>query len=131
VLVAGGWAPLAVFLLHVVLDAGLDAYAAWPRADVPMHFAGGAAMCFFLSRVVRPLVAGATTGRAAALETLLAGSLTVTVAVLWEFGEFALDRLVGSTLQVGLANTMQDLALGMLGALAYLATVASTRASSR
>jgi hypothetical protein len=127
VLAAGGWAPLAVFLLHVVLDAGLDAYAAWPRADVPMHFAGGAAMCFFLSRVLRPLLRDMPGARRTLLESLLAGGLTVTVAVFWEFAEFGLDRAAGMNLQVGLGNTMQDLALGIVGAAAYLATRATIR----
>ena len=36
---------------------------------------------------------------------------------MWEFAEFSSDRLVGTNIQVSLNNTMQDLALGMLGAL--------------
>jgi len=36
--------------------------------------------------------------------------------VLWEFADFSLDRLAGMNVQVSLANTMQDMAMGMLGA---------------
>ena len=50
------------------------------------------------------------------LEALLVASLTTSAAVVWEFLEFAIDAVTGSNLQVSLANTMQDLALGMLGA---------------
>jgi hypothetical protein len=54
------------------------------------------------------------------LEAVLIASLTVTAAVAWELLEFALDTMTGSNLQVSLTNTMQDLALGMLGAAAVV-----------
>ena len=50
------------------------------------------------------------------LELLLIGSLTATAAVFWEFAEFALDQLADSNIQVSLANTMLDLAMGIFGA---------------
>ena len=37
------WAPLLVFVVHVVLDRGLGIYGARPWVDIPMHFAGGLA----------------------------------------------------------------------------------------
>jgi hypothetical protein len=121
-LVIGGWAPLLVFLAHVVGDLVFDVYDGWPAADVPMHFAGGLAMAFFVSRCVRPLTADvAKSSQSAALELVLAGSLTATAAVAWEFAEFTLDHVAGTNLQYSLANTMQDLALGLLGAAAFLA----------
>jgi hypothetical protein len=120
-LAVGGWAPLSLFLLHVALDAGLDAYAAWPRADVPMHLAGGAAMAFFVSRCLRVLTRESANCRVVAVELTLVVSLTMTAAVVWELGEFALDRLADTRLQVSLANTMQDLACGGLGAAAFVA----------
>jgi hypothetical protein len=125
VFAAGGWAPLAVFLLHVVIDRGFDGYATWPHGDVPMHFLGGVAMCFFLARMVRPLLPATPGARTLLLECLLAGGLTVTAAVVWEFAEFALDHAAGTNLQVSLANTMQDLALGIVGAAAWLGTIVS------
>ena len=54
------------------------------------------------------------------LEALLIASLTTTAAVVWELLEFAIDTATGSNLQVSLANTMQDLALGMPGAAAVV-----------
>jgi hypothetical protein len=119
--VVGGWAPLLVFLAHVVGDRVIDVYSVWPDADVPMHFAGGLSFAFFASGCIRALTAGAPkSSRLVVLELVLAGSLTATAAVLWEFAEFALDHTVGTTLQVSLANTMQDMALGLLGAVAFL-----------
>jgi hypothetical protein len=114
----GGWAPLLVFALHVVASRGLNAYVRFPPTDIPMHFAGGVAIAFFISGCFRALPRDADrSSRVVVLEGVLVGSLATTAALLWEFAEFSIDRLVGTNIQVSLNNTMQDLALGMLGAL--------------
>jgi hypothetical protein len=87
-----------------------------------MHFAGGLAMAFFVSRCFRALPRkGIRSSRLVVLEFILIGSLTATAAVLWEFTEFTLDQIAGSHVQVSLANTMQDMALGILGAVVLIA----------
>ena len=122
VLSVGGWAPAAVFLIHVTATQVFDAYAVFPQLDVPMHFVGGIAMAFFISRCFRQLPRDVVrSSRLVVLEAVLIASMTTTIAVLWEFAEFSLDQFVGSNVQVGLANTMQDLALGMLGAAVVVA----------
>lgn len=122
VLESGGWAPVLVFAVHVVADQIFDAYGARPRLDIPMHFAGGVAMAYFISSGVRALTQPpGRSRRAIVLEALLVISVTTTVAVVWEFVEFAIDATTGSNIQVSLANTMQDLALGMAGAAAVVA----------
>lgn len=122
IFVVGGWAPLLVFFVHVVLSRGLHAYDAWPPTDRPMHFAGGVAMAFFISRCFQALPREAVRhSRVSLLELILAGSLTATAAVLWEFAEFSCDQVFGTNIQVGLANTMQDLALGLAGAATFVA----------
>src|SRR5262245_9177136 len=112
----GGWAPVLVFATHAIIGGVLDAYQWWPPIDVPMHFAGGLSMAFFISRsfqaLPRPMV---PRGRLAILELLLVVSLTATAAVFWEFGEFFVDRVVGVNVQIGLANTIKDMALGIGG----------------
>ena len=117
ILQVGGWAPALVFLIHAVGSRVFHVYTLWPQTDIPMHFAGGIAMAFFLSRCFRALPREFVgRSRLAVLECLLVGSLTATAAVLWEFAEFSLDQLTGSNVQVSLANTMQDMALGIMGA---------------
>ena len=117
-LLVGGWAPLLVFSIHVVASRGLNAYVRFPPTDIPMHFAGGLAIAFFISGCFRALPRDTDRSRRmAVLEAVLVGSLATTAALLWEFAEFSIDRLVGTNIQVSLNNTMQDLALGMLGAL--------------
>jgi hypothetical protein len=55
VFLVGGWAPLLVFGIHVVLSRVLNAYVIFPPTDVPMHFCGGLAMAFFVSKCFQVL----------------------------------------------------------------------------
>jgi len=113
----GGWAPFLVFCTHVFLNRILHAYEIWPPADIPMHFAGGLAMAFFISRCFQTLPREEVRrSRVIVLELLLVGSLTATAAVFWEFAEFSVDQMFGTNVQRSLANTMQDMALGIAGA---------------
>ena len=117
-LAGGGWFPLTVFTIQLILRDGFHIYDYYPSADVPMHFVGGIAIAFFISRSFQRLPRETIKrSRVVLLELLLIGSLTATIAVFWEFAEFALDQLAGSNIQVSLANTMKDLAMGMFGAI--------------
>lgn len=121
VLIVGGWAPLLVFAAHMLSDRVFDAYGRWPSFDIPMHFSGGLAIAFFISRCFQTLPRGTVSrSRCVVLELLLAGSLAATAAVFWEFAEFTLDQLFGSNIQVSLANTMKDMAMGISGAVVFI-----------
>ena len=114
---AGAWLPVLVFGTHLLMSRVFYTYAAWPDVDIIMHFAGGFAIAFFLSGCFRALPREEVKrSRIVLLELLLIGSLAATTAVFWEFREFANDQLFGTNSQVSLANTMQDLAVGILGA---------------
>jgi hypothetical protein len=117
----GGWAPLLVFIAYLLLTRAIHAFQIWPSLDIPMHFSGGMAVAFFISRCFQTLPRESVgRSRVAVLELLLIGSLTISVAVFWEFAEFTADQLFGSNLQVSLANTMQDLAMGISGAIVII-----------
>jgi hypothetical protein len=55
---------------------------------------------------------------------LLTFTLSCTVAVFWEFGEFAADQFFGSHIQQTLSETMVDLLLGVVGAALFLFVLA-------
>jgi hypothetical protein len=125
------WAPLLVFIVHVLLDDGLAAYDAFPRLDVPMHFAGGLAIAYVMRTVAEGGGLRADTGWPRFLpHAVVIVTGTATAAVLWEFAEFGMDRVFGTNLQVSLANTMRDLAMGLLGAVA-LAVAGAIRDADR
>jgi hypothetical protein len=118
----GGWAPFTVFAIHVISAKVFSLYELWPEYDVPMHFAGGFAFAFFVSRLFQELPRGMVQrSRSVVLELLLIGSFTLTAAVFWEFFEFTLDQLLKSNIQVSLQNTMKDLAMGIIGSMGFIA----------
>lgn len=122
ILAVGGWAPLALFLFHVLMLFVFRAYRYWPKADIQLHFLGGAAMAWFFSGVYRVMPRpAARSNRVVLLELVWMGSLTTVMAVLWEFAEFLWDFVYGTNMQVDLPNTMQDMAVGMTGALFVMA----------
>jgi hypothetical protein len=119
--VGGGWAPVLVLAAHMFLSRVVHAYQAWPPLDVPVHFSGGVAIAYLVSRCFLALPRHSSQqGRLAILELLLIASITGTTAVFWEFAEFGSDQLFGTNVQVGLANTMKDLSMGMLGAVVFM-----------
>lgn len=114
---AGGWFPAAVFFGHLLLKFGVKIYSFWPDADMPLHFLGGLSIAYFVAGAFNVLShESVKSSRSKLLELVLVVSLTATVAVFWEFGEFASDLVLGTYLQGGLVDTMQDLMLGMVGA---------------
>ena len=108
---------MAVLILHAV---GGRMLGHEPYVDPIMHFLGGTAAALFLRHAAS--VAGRQLGVLTKLGLdLLAFGLTCATALFWEFGEFASDLLLGTRTQRSLGNTMRDLALGVGGAVAYLA----------
>jgi hypothetical protein len=118
-----GWMPTAVFLLHVFISRVVNGYILYPPLDIPMHFLGGVAIAFFFSRCLALVPASVICGEPRrAMQGLLVFSLTGTATVFWEFAEFFSDRLAGTHAQLGLEDTLLDMALGVAGGLAYLAS---------
>jgi hypothetical protein len=118
-----GWMPTAVFLLHVFISRVVNGYILFPPLDIPMHFLGGVAIAFFFSRCLAFVPAGIISGAPRrVLQALLVFSLTGTATVFWEFAEFFSDRLFGTHAQLGLEDTLLDMALGVAGGIAYLAS---------
>ena len=106
-----GWAPLAVVGLHLILAQ----YGLTRQFDSLLHFLGGASIAYLLSGVLRslPLPAGRVPR---ALQQVLVFTGACTVALFWEFAEFASDRFRGTSMQLGLEETVLDLVFGVAGA---------------
>lgn len=107
--------PTIVYLVHVVVRT-LGGYEIFPDIDIPFHYLGGLSIAYSCARVLSYLESEKLT---AALHRgyflLLLFSITATVAVFWEFAEFLSDRVLNTSLQPSIANTMQDQFLGILG----------------
>jgi len=65
------------------------------------------------------------------VQYLLVFTTSCTVAVFWEFAEFASDRFLGTSVQQSVAETMLDLAFGVAGASTTLVVKAVFRGLSK
>jgi hypothetical protein len=122
------WPPALVFAVHVVASLVFHAYARLPSLDLAMHPLGGCAIACCFARTLELLARDHAAARLdARVQALLVFALTATAAVVWEFAEFVADRTAGTGAQVGLEDTLLDLALGMLGGALYLAARSRAR----
>lgn len=110
------WAPLAVFVAHVILSLAFNGYQRMPALDIPMHLLGGMAIAFFFSRLLDILGDYTIVARVdGLLRAIFLMALTATAAVLWEFAEYISDHSFGTQAQGGLEDTLLDMLLGILG----------------
>lgn len=113
---SGFWAPVAVFLAHVILSLDFNAYERLPVVDLPIHLLGGMAIGFFFSRVLDILGDHAIVDTIdGLLRAILLVALTATAAVWWEFAEYVSDHVFGTHAQGGLEDTLLDMFVGILG----------------
>ena len=120
-----GWAPLGVFVIHVIALGAYDGYTRLPGLDVIMHFIGGIVMAYFLhSASINASRMGIIGPHHRVTHRLLVFTATCTVAVFWEFAEFTLDATLGTFSQAGVVDTMSDLFFGVLGAGVFIAWTA-------
>ena len=118
------WFPIAVFLVHVILSRGFDAYTVMAWVDIPMHTLGGVAITYWYAMTLRGVEAGlfrqAEAKPAYPLWLLFLFALTGMTTGLWEFAEFLADHFFDAGAQKSLPDTMLDMALGFAGAVVFL-----------
>jgi hypothetical protein len=117
----GGWLPTSVLLVHLFLRWVLLLYEEFPSTDIPMHLLGGYAIAFFWERALdafaRQKIVNAPDR---VLRWVLLFALVATATVFWEFAEFCGDSLGITHAQKSIADTMLDMALGLVGGIVYL-----------
>jgi hypothetical protein len=115
-------APVAVLVLHSVLSLGFDAYDRFPWLDTPMHVLGGVAIAAAIERALAVLQRQRWVGP---IDPLVAPVLVIglccVAALAWECAEFFADRCLGTHAQLGVADTLVDMTLGLAGAAGFLA----------
>lgn len=114
------WMPIVVFLAHEVCAHVVDGYRRWPSIDIPLHFAGGIAIAFFISGALATFADHGVIRRPDwILHLLVVFGLTCGAAVFWEFAEWTADHILGTQCQLGLDDTMGDMLNGVLGGIAF------------
>lgn len=116
-----GWVPFGFFTAHVVATKVFDAYLHLPWLDIPMHFFGGVAIAYFFSRnLTSPLASQVLGSLSAFAAALLVFAGTCSATLVWELAEWTTDSLGFTHAQLGLDDTLLDMALGALGGLAWI-----------
>ncbi|MFA7662971.1 MAG: hypothetical protein WCX88_03595 [Patescibacteria group bacterium] len=93
--------------------AVFNIYTIFPAFDIPMHFLGGLSIGVSAIILLNIFKSKITTPKWFLFLWII--SLTVMIAVLWEFAEFTADYFFQTQMQLSLADTMGDLLMGMLG----------------
>ena len=110
------WAPLGVFLFYL-LGRSLQLFNAFPALDVPIHFAGGVVITYFFRVAIRHsqrLLAEIPFP----VQILFAFTCAGTTTIFWEFYEYVFDLFFNTRMIRGVTDTIVDLFVGLLGALA-------------
>jgi hypothetical protein len=110
------WAPLGVFLFYL-LARSLQLFALFPLLDIPTHFLGGIGITYFYRVAIRH--AQTVVGEIPLpVQILLAFTCTGTTTIFWEFYENISDYFFHTTMVRGVTDTIVDLFVGLMGALA-------------
>ena len=118
------WAPIAVFILHVVTSKIFHLYALWPEFDIPMHILGGVVISYFFNGSYHIANRLRLLGQPARyLQPIMVFALGSTATIFWEFAEFTSDQVFGTHMQGGLEDTLLDMLLGMVGTYCMLLLV--------
>lgn len=109
------WAPLGVIGLYL-LGLLFGVYDRYPPLDIPTHFLGGVAITYFYRVAIRnsQVFVGEIPY---SIQVIFAFTATGTTIILWEFYEVILDFLFQAHNVLGLADTIKDMFVGLLGAL--------------
>lgn len=108
--------PAFVWLFNIFITRGFHAYDVFPWIDIPMHFLGGFAVGYMFVLFLRFFdEENLMKIRSKAIFVLIVVSLTLLVAILWEFHEYILVHFFNFNWVVGYEDTLLDLLMGMLG----------------
>src|SRR5512139_336562 len=109
------WAPLGVIGLYL-LGLLFGVYDRYPPMDIPTHFLGGVAITYFYRSAIRnsQVFVGEIPYP---IRVIFAFTATGTTIILWEFYEMILDTLFLANNVLGLADTIKDMFVGLMGAL--------------
>ena len=110
------WAPIVVFLFYIVARS-LQLFVYFPPLDIQTHFMGGVVITYFYRVAIRN--AQRLVGDIPfPIQVLFALTCTGTTTIFWEFYENISDYFFHSQMVRGVTDTVVDLFVGLLGALA-------------
>jgi hypothetical protein len=110
------WAPIVVFLFYLIARS-MQLFVFFPPLDIPTHFMGGVVITYFFRVAIRN--AQRLVGEIPfPIQVLFAFTCTGTTTIFWEFYENIFDYFFHTQMVRGVTDTVVDLFVGLLGALA-------------
>ena len=107
---------IVVFLLNEIGMRVFAIYELVPWMDIPFHIAGGMAIAYAALYLSTNLFRIKAAKHSKVFHFLLAVSVTALFATVWEWYEFLYDIAFQAQYQAGIADTMGDMFLGIVGA---------------
>ena len=110
------WAPFLVLGFYA-LGLTFQLFKRFPPLDIPTHFMGGVVITYFYRVAIRhsqKLVGEIPYP----IQVFFAITCTATTTIFWEFYENFLDYFAGTHMVRGVQDTIVDLFVGLMGALA-------------
>jgi len=100
-------------------DWMFDVFTRLPWFDIPTHVLGGVAATYFFWRAAAN--ARSAAGRFQSVsQAVFALACTTGATILWEIFEFLSDRLLRTSMQHGVGDTLSDIVFSLAGGVAYL-----------
>ncbi len=107
--------PALVFFVHLFCMLVLKVYDYIPWFDVPAHFIGGFSVGVTGILLLKELKRVGWYSANKIVSFIFVVCFVGTIAVIWEFHEFAVDQILGWNWQVSISDIMLDLFLGLVG----------------
>ena len=107
--------PALVFFVHLFFMVVLRVYTFIPWFDLPAHFIGGFSVGVTGILLLKELKRLGWYNANDFVSFIFVVCFVGTVAVVWEFYEFAVDQILGWNWQVSITDIMLDLFLGLFG----------------
>ena len=113
--------PFLVYMFNSAIQSLALSFYYIYSIDTLSHFLGGMAIAFSANYALTLIEKkNWITIKKPVLRAIILVGAVMTFAVLWEFYEFTYDLyLWGITMQPGVADTIKDLCVGMLGAVVF------------
>jgi hypothetical protein len=113
------WAPLLVLFPVFLADWAFDVFTRLPWFDIPTHLLGGVAATYFFWRAAAN--AASVAGRLQRVSHAVFALACMTgVTILWELFEFLSDRLLRTSMQHSVGDTLSDIVFSLARGVAYL-----------
>lgn len=112
------WLPAVSLVIIGYIFEWAGFYKIWPSLDIPMHALGGVLVAYAIHQMLKELPKKFLP-KHFTTQGIFVVSLTAMVTIAWETYELFQDILFGTVSQLGIADTIADMWIGIGAAVLY------------